>query len=76
MGLDQKPFGSKCSGVQGPGDEEIAVDSAPLRNPEDRLGLAHPPLYLLHRHHRSIQRHLRYIATPEWTRLHCQRRHG
>lgn len=43
-------------GVQSSRDEEISVYPAALRTLQDRVGLADPPLYLLHRCHGAVQR--------------------
>ncbi len=47
----------------------LQVHLAPLRNLQDRLGLAHSALYILHRHHRSLQRCVRDVR-EERTRVH------
>ncbi len=67
--------------VQGSGAQGLAMHPVALQHPQDRLGLAHRPVYILLRSHGSLQRCLpkRYSRTdPANTRhdhrgaLHCR----
>jgi len=60
LGVDKELVGQHGAGVQGARDEEIKADPAALRHLQDRLGLDDSALYVLHRHHRTVQRRVRH----------------
>lgn len=59
LGVDKELVRQHGARVQGAGDEEIKTDSVALWHIQDRLGLDDSSVYVLHRHHRALQRRLR-----------------
>ena len=72
---DQEPVRDNCSRVQDAADQAFAPDPAALRYIQDRMGLAHTAVYVLRRHHGSVQRRFRHDGGLQRARVDRQRRY-
>ena len=72
MGCYTPTAGLQDAGVQSPEREEVVLHHPALRHLQDRLGLAHPAVHLLHRHHGALQRRLQQEQGVSVDRRGCR----